>query len=470
MAAVGGSARARVVAGLMLAAVAGAFVATAGTAGAATPEYELAARSSGGLTGRIFTAAAPGTDGDRVVLYGGETPSDSPEPSFADTWEYAGAAGWVPVCGTTTAGATAACGPGPRSAAAMGNGPSGAVLFGGSESGIEGSGPGPATDTWVYGDGGWTQACAAGTCGPGGRMFPAMGGNGEQVVMFGGLGSGGLLDDTWVFDGVSWTQTCGTGAPLACGPAGLAAAALGWAGTRFVMVGGSPSGDSGLSLPLDDTWTFDGAKWVQLCGTSMAQPCGPAARSLASMAWQRQPDAALAGAVLTGGGNLFSDGEQVLQRDVWLFRAGIWSQVTTPWDATPVTFTGSGGPPDGSGPLIPFVAARPADCQVVMVGQNPVSSGGFALQPQTFAGGWALSGGAAPDGCAAAPAGVPATPATAPAAPAALPETGSGAPTSQIARTGQMSDLLALVGGLAVLVGGIAVVGARPRRERRVTT
>ena len=95
-------------------------VATAPTLGAATPSYEFVARDSGGLPGRVFSAAAGAADGESVVVYGGERPGDDTNKMLGDTWVYRASTGWVPKCGSAVAGATAPCGPGPRSTAALG--------------------------------------------------------------------------------------------------------------------------------------------------------------------------------------------------------------------------------------------------------------------------------------------------------------------------------------------------------------
>jgi hypothetical protein len=51
-------------------------------AAAASAPYQLVTRSSGALTGRVFTAMAGDTDGSSVVLYGGQTPGDRTDPIF----------------------------------------------------------------------------------------------------------------------------------------------------------------------------------------------------------------------------------------------------------------------------------------------------------------------------------------------------------------------------------------------------
>ncbi len=456
-----------------IAAALGAFAAVAtganGTGASPAPEYRFSARTSGTLSGRIFTAAAGAADGSSVVVYGGGTADDS-NTTFGDTWEYEPATGWVAKCGSTSAGATHACGPGPRSAAGMATGPSGPVLFGGSPTGIDGGGGSLPSDTWTWNGDAWTQVCTSSACGPGGRLFPGLGGNGHQIVLFGGLGPSGLSDDTWVFDGHGWTQTCGTAVGVACNAPGAVAPTIGWDGHEFVMFGGAPMGASDIGAPTDDTWTFDGTAWTHVCGTSVGHACGPPARALAALAFQRAGDATLQGAVLAGGGSLFGSGTQDLDRDVWRYQAGAWSQLPTPWPSSAVSFTNGGQPPTDSGPLLPVVASRPVDCQIVFVGENPVQDPGFSVAPQTYAGGWDLSGRGQPSVCEADPATTPtSTPVGATATPAsvsgtgALPATGAGSPatTATMARTGRSSTRLAGIGALAVLLGLAAIAMAR---------
>ncbi len=453
--------------------IAAVAVATAPGLGAASPSYEFVPHDSGALPGRIFSAAAGTADGESVVVYGGESPDDAGNQVLADTWVYRPDTGWVAKCGSTVPEATGPCGPGLRSTGALATGPTGVVLFGGSDSGIDGggsgSGTGPATDTWVWDGDAWTQVCAAGTCGPAGRSFPGMAGNGDQVVLFGGLTDTGVLDDTWVFDGTTWTQTCGSGQPAACGAPGAVGAAIGWDGTQFVMFGGAPMGSSGLGDPVDDTWTFDGTKWEQACGASMSKPCGPPARSLGSLAFQRQSTAAVEGALLVGGGNLFTGSDQTLLRDAWFWRDGTWTQLTTPWPATAVTFSDEGPPGAGTGPLLALAAAQPSQCTVLFLGQNPGYAPDFGVEPQTYTAGWDLTGTGQSPGCTVETADTPggttaAEPAAVPVASEAVGVTGTSPASGTIARTGAFTDRLAVTGVLAIVVGLAAVLGARPRR------
>ncbi len=443
----------------------------ASAAGATSPPYQIVTRPSGTLPGRVFTAMAGDTDGSSVVLYGGQTAGDTTDKMFGDTWVYQPGSGWVAKCGSTSPGATVSCGPGPRSSAGMGTGPSGPVMFGGSPTGIDGGGGALPSDTWVWAHGAWAQACADGACGPSGRIFPGVGGNGSRVVMFGGLGGSGLPDDTWVFDGHAWTQTCGTGTAVPCGAPPLVGPAIGWDGQRFVMFGGAPMGAGDIGAPTDDTWTFDGTSWTKVCGTSIGSPCGPAAKSLASMTFQKSPTTTLQGAVLAGGGSLLGGAAEHLDRDVWRYTDGGWTELPTPWPSTTVAFSDGDPPPSGQGPLIGLVAARPADCQILFLGEDPVRDPDFDVHPDSASGGWDLDASGQPAGCVVDPAGTPVTAAVDPAgtttgAPGALPATGAGASgtTASMARTGRSSEPLAVSGLAAILLGSMGVVVGRARR------
>jgi hypothetical protein len=139
-----------------------------------------------------------------------------------------------------------------------------------------------------------------------------------------------------------------------------------------------------------------------------------------------------------------------------------------------VAFADGGDPPAGSGPLLPFVVAQPARCQLLFVGLNPVTDPSFDVTPQTYSGGWDLGGDGSPGGCSVYPAAAPdpapvpetvAVPVTAPvAATTPAPVAASGG--TGLARTGRASDRWAVLGALAIVVGLGAIVGARPRHAR----
>jgi hypothetical protein len=78
-----------------------------------------------------------------------------------------------------------------------------------------------------------------------------------------------VLQDTWTFNGKDWTQMCG-----ACAPPVRADAVMATLGSDVVLFGGY----DGSSF-LQDTWTFNGTSWTQ---ASVSSP--PPARAYAMMA------------------------------------------------------------------------------------------------------------------------------------------------------------------------------------------
>jgi hypothetical protein len=421
-----------------------AVVAAGPVAGAAETFVVAPVTSEPQPPARIFGAAAALPGGTEMVVTGGQTPgTDVVMPvALEDTWVFDGET-WTQICGPD--GGLAACPIGNRQMAGMGTGPNGAVLFGG---GVGDIGSNVQGDTWNFDGTTWTQVCDAPACGPEIRFGPAMAGNGSQVVLFSGAGAG-PLDDTWTFDGTAWTQVCGTSIATPCGPPARAGGALAWDGTQFVLFGGA---DFGTSELFDDTWTFDGTTWTQVCGTSIGNPCGPAARALAGAAHLTGPTAALSGAVFGGGGNLFSeDGTPTLQRDLWLFRGGAWTQLTTPWDSSPLILTDPEAPVVTT-PVLFLLGALDTTCRVGLTGVTIPDGANF--QSQTHVAGWDLAGTGAPS-CTTAP-----PPPPPPPPPPA--EDGTTAP-GELPRTGRSTGALAAWGVVCLAVGAVLAAAGRGR-------
>ena len=167
--------------------------------------------SGSGISMRSQSAMAASSGGTTTVFYGGSRSNFAVNPGvFGDTWVWDGSA-WTPICGTTVPGATAACGPGPRSCQSFdGSEPGwpGVVLYGGS---VDGGPPGQA-DTWVFDGTTWAPVCGTAVaghdqpCGPGTRWGATMVGHGDQLLLFGGFANGDLVNDTWLFSGSTWTK------------------------------------------------------------------------------------------------------------------------------------------------------------------------------------------------------------------------------------------------------------------------
>lgn len=395
---------------------------------------------------RLFRAAATTADGT-ALLVGGGGPDGSAEP--ADTWTYTNRFGWTAHCGTTTPD-TDPCPIGVRVLPGVGRGPDGVVLYGGFVDAL-GDGTNTHDDAWVWDGSEWQPICDG--CPPGGRGMFAMAGNGEVVVLYGGVGPGGPLNDTWVFDGTTWTNTCGGSSGIPCGPTSLMGAAMVWDGVRFVMFGGAEP-VPGDPVALDDTWAFDGATWAKICGASGGgTPCGPDGRALASIA-SVGVDAA-GGAVMMQGGNIFG-AEQSILRDAWRWDRTEWSQLAVPWDGPPVVWPEGEGPPRGSWPLIGSATAAADPCQVVYA-TTGVDVGG--LFTATYLGADPAAG------CVGDPVTTTSsTPATTPTSTASQAGT---APAARIANTGPASaGRQAVLGAALVAAGGACLVLARAGRRR----
>jgi hypothetical protein len=313
-------------------------------------------------TGRLFAAATGDPTGTRVVAYGGQVPNSN--ISHADTWVNEADGTWKATCGNVAAHAPTPCGPGPRSGLGLANGSGGVFLFGGFTTSL---GQAPTGDTWRWNGTAWTQVCSTATCGPGARGLVAMAGNGDTAVLFGGLGISGITNDTWVFDGTTWTEACGqSGSP--CGPPPLGGASMAWDGKNFVLFGGD---DLNGAPPVDDTWIFSGDHWTEKCATSIGKPCGPPARALAGFAYAGAPQTGAPGAIVAGGGDIFTSGPtQRLYRDAWFFDGARWTRLDPPWTGAPRTFPQNGSPPAGPDPLLGVMAAKPALCETVYLGTH----------------------------------------------------------------------------------------------------
>ena len=179
----------------------------------------------------------------RVVLFGGLGSGDT---LLADTWEWDGT-GWHVVATPRT--------PSPRHSSRMAydSRRGRMILFGGA------SAVGNEGDTWLYDGATWTPLVTP-TMPPGrvghGLVYDSHRG---RVVMFGGV-AGAALDDTWELGTDDWLAQTPAVAPPARYFAGMAYDPV---RGRTVLQGGFPGGQ-----PLADTWTWDGAAWTELTGSS----------------------------------------------------------------------------------------------------------------------------------------------------------------------------------------------------------
>jgi hypothetical protein len=208
---------------------------------------------------RLDHSMATDSGSGRALVFGGQTsaPNALPATITGETWEWSGAA-WI--LRSNVFGLQ-------RSRHALATAPAGAgvLLFGGL-----GTGGLVLGDTHRWTGTAWIPLFPSTI--PVARRDHAMVLDSlrQRVVLFGGLDpQSTTLGDTWEWDGSTWTQAFPGQSP----PARLGHA-LAFDSTRGVTVlfGGSPSTTGGL--PFGDTWEWDGLSWTQ-----RTPPGAPAARS-----------------------------------------------------------------------------------------------------------------------------------------------------------------------------------------------
>ncbi len=173
----------------------------------------------------------------------------------------------------------------------------GALMFGGA--------------TWHYDAGGWTVLTPAAS--PSYRVQTAMWSDGARAWLFGGLDNiGGLsFDETWSWNGTTWQRSLPASRPAA---RARSAVAFDTVRGRAVLFGGAANFGS---LPLADTWEFDGLNWQQL-----APGPAPMARHGHGMCF----DPGRARTVLFGGSGSSSS---TWFRDTWEWNGTAWTSVAT---------------------------------------------------------------------------------------------------------------------------------------------
>jgi hypothetical protein len=128
-----------------------------------------------------------------------------------------------------------------------------AVLFGGC---CKPDGAGPRRfwdDTWQWDGQAWQEL--APTHHPPGRAAAGLAAIGGKLVLFGGLGSDGVLADTWEWDGSDWVQR------NVSGPAARQRHAMAAHAGKVVVLGGAGATSLGPDDALPDMWEWDGQHW-----------------------------------------------------------------------------------------------------------------------------------------------------------------------------------------------------------------
>ena len=128
----------------------------------------------------------------------------------------------------------------------------------------------------------------------------------QNVVLFGGFGSGGELNDTWTWDGSTWTQLQPRVVPPGRNAASLAYDAR---DHQTVLFGGCCQNSPYQAF--NDTWTWDGRSW-----TEQVPDVSPSGRVGAALSY----DDALHEIVLFGGANASPF------NDTWLWDGHRWNE------------------------------------------------------------------------------------------------------------------------------------------------
>lgn len=242
----------------------------------------------------------------------------------------------------------------------------------------------------------------------------------QEFVLFGGYATAGgscsptspcPLRDTWAFKNGAWTNVTPSVLSATNSPSARwgAAAAYDEADGYLVLFGGSNGTFAALGPNpfLNDTWTFHGGMWSELCAACSASGTPIAPRSDAGLAFDR----ASGTAVMFGGTVVASAIATGLTNQSLMFAAGTWSLLSTPvalsarsnaalafdnQTRSVLLFGGYGG----SGDTWSFSAGRWSHLTPSIA---PSSRGGAALVLDPLNGSDLLFGGCAASGCAGGP-------------------------------------------------------------------
>jgi hypothetical protein len=156
-------------------------------------------------------------------------------------------------------------------------------------------------------------------------------------VLFGGAHGwfSDYLNDTWTFDGSRWLQKSPATMPS---PRGFSVLAFDTKRGVVVLFGGFNSNGG-----LNDSWTWDGTNWTQVVAASNPVPLFPL-----GLAYNQSSDSLSLVGEVTKGYSIYSEVQ------TWTFAQQTWSQVTTGGTAPCLNHYGSGAPDVRSGALVFF--------------------------------------------------------------------------------------------------------------------
>jgi hypothetical protein len=240
-----------------------------------------------------------------VILFGGVGDISTFQiGDLSDTWIWNGAT-WIKQ--------HPAISPPPRHGASMAyDGTTGVLLLFGGDNGERA--PNFLNDSWVWTGTTWSQRRFA--TAPPARVEATMAYDeaAGQLVLFGGS-SGIALGDTWVWDGRDWAQQVPAQSPAPRFEASLAYDA---ANGRLLLFGG----EGGFASPYarrNDTWAWNGRTWTELVQSTV-----PPARALASISRDAKA------VVLFGGSGNAPKGVSGELNDTWTWDGSRWIAAPSP--------------------------------------------------------------------------------------------------------------------------------------------
>jgi hypothetical protein len=253
---------------------------------------------------RIEAAMAYDAATHQLLLFGGVDTDGTP---YADTWTWDGAA-WHQLHPTVA--------PPPRRDAAIAydDDLKTIVMFGGWNPVVGGAAK--LNDTWSWNGCSWFELNPATVPSKRGSAVMAFHMGTHRLVMFGG-DVGDHTNETWLFDGTDWSLAT----PRGVAPGGRTATNLARddATGTLVLFGGEAPASPGMVGAHNDTWTWDGAGWIQEDPAS-----APPSRGIYTFAGQIAYDSDLKVVVLYGG---FSGGATAgALGDTWTWAGTTWTQ------------------------------------------------------------------------------------------------------------------------------------------------
>jgi len=249
----------------------------------------------GGPSPRKWPAMAYDSQQARMILFGGREGVGRSGPSLNDTWMWDGKI-WRKLPHSGPSGRD-------HHTLVYDSGRRKVVLFGGWD------GRSVVGDTWEFDGKGWKETAAKG---PDARAAHATTYDGKQgkVVLFGGRALDKFFEDTWTWNGTEWEKQD------SYGPVKRAFHGMIYDGVRqrVLLFGGRFGGEL-----FDDTWVWDGKGWERLSAP------GPSKRLVYSMSydWGRRQ------VVFFGGGHQDQGSDRwYLNDETWIWNGAKWLKAT----------------------------------------------------------------------------------------------------------------------------------------------